>query len=120
MSNSKLTQLSRVLRKNATPQEKKLWYQFLNKFPIRFHRQKVILNYIVDFYCHQAKLAIEVDGGQHYEDKNILSDQFRTEKLAELGIKVLRITNREIDFQFRDVCQEITDLVEERIGRSVY
>lgn len=118
MSNSRLTQLSRVLRNNATSQEKKLWYQFLNKFPVRFHRQKVILSFITDFYCHQAKLVVEVDGSQHDEEENIILDQLRTEKLEMLGIKVLRFTNRDIDYQFDAVCREITNHVEDRIGRK--
>ncbi len=118
MSNSRLTQLSRVLRNNATPQEKKLWYQLLNKFPVRFHRQKVILSFITDFYCHQAKLVVEVDGSQHDEEENIILDQLRTEKLEMLGIKVLRFTNRDIDYQFDAVCWEITNHVEYRIVRK--
>ena len=67
MSPSPMIQLARNLRNNVTPQERKLWYLFLSKFPLRFHRQKTIGPYIVDFYCHKAKLVIEIDGGQQLE-----------------------------------------------------
>ena len=67
--NSKLTTLARNLRKNMTKEEKHLWYDFLKNYPVRFLKQKVIDNYIVDFYCHEAKLIIELDGSQHFEDK---------------------------------------------------
>ena len=78
MSPSNMTQLSRNLRNNATPQERKLWYQFLSKFPLRFHRQKAIGPYIVDFHCHKAKLVIEIDGGQHFLQEIQEIDQKRT------------------------------------------
>ena len=58
--------LAKTLRKNATPQEKHLWYDFLSTYPVRFQRQKAIDNFIADFYCHEAKLVIEIDGSQHY------------------------------------------------------
>lgn len=63
-----LTEKARALRKNATPQENRLWYQFLRKYPLRFTRQKPIGSYIVDFYCRKANLVIELDGGRHFED----------------------------------------------------
>ena len=64
--NKKLKGFSRALRKNATPQESRLWYQFLRTYPVRFNRQRIIGNYIVDFYCDKAKLIVELDGSQHY------------------------------------------------------
>lgn len=63
--NKKNVVLARTLRKNATAQERHLWYDFLADYPVRFQRQKAIDEYIADFYCHRAKLVIEVDGSQH-------------------------------------------------------
>ena len=60
--NRKLTKISQMLRKNSTKEESLLWGHFLSRYPLRFRRQYVIGNYIVDFYCHQAKLAVELDG----------------------------------------------------------
>ena len=73
--------LAKNLRKNATPQEKHLWYDFLSKYEVRFQRQKAIDNFIADFYCHQAKLIIEIDGSQHFTQEGIQKDRFRTEIL---------------------------------------
>ena len=66
-----LIPFAKELRKNATKQEKHLWYDFLSSYPIRFQRQKAIDNFIVDFYCHQAKFVVEIDGDQHYTDKGL-------------------------------------------------
>ena len=79
--NPKLTKNSKILRKNMTKEERHLWYDFLRDYPVRFLRQKVIDNYIVDFYCSKARLIIELDGSQHYESQIILvKDRIRTEK----------------------------------------
>ena len=110
--NPRLTPLSRNLRKQLTKQEKHLWYDFLRTYKVQFNRQKVIDKYIVDFYCHTARLVIEVDGGQHYEEHNIQQDRERTELLNSLGLKVLRFSNYEIDNRFFDVCLKI----EEKVG----
>ena len=99
--------LARSLRKNMTPQERKLWYEFLRKCDLKFQRQKAIGRYIADFYCASAKLIIEIDGGQHYDEESIEYDFKRTEYFESLGIKVQRYTNREIDFNFVDVCNNI-------------
>ncbi len=74
----KLRQISRILRKNMTPQEKHLWYDFLQAYRPRFYRQKPMSNYVLDFYCPQAKTAIELDGGQHYEEDALIKDEART------------------------------------------
>ena len=95
------------LRKNATPQEKHLWYDFLAKYEIRFQRQKAIDNYIADFYCHQAKLVIEIDGSQHYTEEGMEQDDFRTEILESYGLTVIRFTNLEINTNFSAVCAAI-------------
>ena len=94
-----------------TKEESLLWYRFLSKYPMRFRRQYIIGNYIVDFYCHGAKLVIELDGSQHYEPKEAEKDKKRTMYLESLGLRVLRFTNLEILQQFRAVCEAIDDAV---------
>lgn len=106
---------SRELRKKATKQENQLWYNYLSNFPFRTHRQKVIGNYIVDFYCHQARLVIELDGGQHYDDEKVKLDQVRTSFLKSQGLMVLRFTNWDIDHQFSQVCERIEEVVNQRL-----
>ena len=83
--------------RNATPQERLLWHVYLKKSEINFSRQYRIGNYILDFYAPSVRLAIEIDGGQHYEDAAIAYDQERTAFLQSKGIVVLRFTNTEID-----------------------
>lgn len=106
-SNSKLTLNAQNLRKNMTRQERKLWYDFLSALPCRFRRQKVIGEYIVDFYCAEKKLAIELDGSQHYEEENVIKDAERTKFLNGKGVTVLRYTNRDIDRNFSGACEDI-------------
>lgn len=106
---------SRDLRKNATQQEKQLWYNCLSTFPLRMHRQKVIGNTIVDFYCHQAKLVIELDGGQHYDDEQKKQDEVRTSFLESRGLVVLRFTNWDVDHRFTQVCERIEEVVNQRL-----
>ena len=72
---------AKALRQNATPQERHLWYDFLAKYEIRFQRQKAIDRFIADFYCHKAKLVIEIDGSQNLSDDGMRRDEFRTERL---------------------------------------
>ncbi len=110
--NGKLIEYAKSLRKEMTTQEKHLWYDFLRISPVRFQRQKAIGNYIVDFYCHQAKLVIELDGSQHCEDKQHEYDNKRSRELEEMGIRVVRFTNLEIDTQFDEVCEIIASLIE--------
>ncbi len=109
--NSALTDNAKTLRKNMTKEEKHLWYDFLSKYPIRFLRQKVVDNYIVDFYCHSARLIIELDGSQHYEENGLLRDKIRTERIEERKLTVIRIPNNEVNSNFNGVCQYIDDVV---------
>lgn len=109
--NSRLTSNSQKLRRQMTKQEKDLWWRFLRILPITINRQKVIGPYILDFYCHKAKLAIELDGGQHFEDSGIVSDSSREYYLTNLGIEVIRFTNHDVDFQFDQVCLAILEKV---------
>ena len=103
----KLTPLAQDLRRNMTKEERHLWYDFLRRLPVTFNRQKVIPPYIVDFYCAGAKLVIELDGSQHYERTGIVSDRERDAFLSGLGLTVLRYSNRDINQNFENVCQDI-------------
>ena len=105
--NKKLKIRARELRSNATKQEDHLWYNFLRKYPVQFYRQRIIGNYIVDFYCPKAKLVIELDGAQHYEEEAMEYDSLRTEYLNALGLSVLRFLNREVEGSFEAVCKSI-------------
>ena len=105
--NGNLIKKAQELRKNATPWENKLWYEFLKSYTPRFQRQKVIDNYIVDFYCAKAKLAVELDGGGHYEEDKIEKDEKRTARINGQGIKVIRFSNLDVDKNFYEVCSVI-------------
>ena len=106
-NNSKLTGNAKALRKNMTKEERHLWYDFLKTLPITVNRQKVIGNYIVDFYIASAKIVIELDGSQYYEEKGIENDAKRDEYLNSLGIKVLRYSNLDVNQRFESVCEDI-------------
>ena len=109
---------ARTLRKNMTPWEAKLWYQFLRKYAYRFQRQKTIDRYIVDFYCAKAKLIVELDGGGHYEPDAEKKDKHRTEVLEKYGLKIIRFCNLDIDKNFYGVCTVIDEEVQRRISYS--
>ena len=102
-----------------TPEEKKLWYDFLRSYPIRFYRQKVLGRYIADFYCAKAKLVIELDGSGHYTEEGKSHDCERTDFLSEYGITVIRILNSEIHKNFRGVCQYIDILVKRALASPI-
>ena len=106
-NNRKLTGLSKTLRKNMTKEERHLWYDFLKKLSVTVNRQKVIGDYIVDFYCSSAKVVIELDGSQHFDEKGEVNDRVRDERLASLGLTVLRYSNLEVQRNFRGVCEDI-------------
>ena len=116
--NAALVSYARQLRKNMTPHERRLWFCFLKQYPVRFVRQKVLGSYIVDFYCAEARLAVELDGAQHYEDKAEKQDQLRTAFLQKYGLQVIRISNQAVDRQFFSVCSQIDALVKKRLGKS--
>ena len=111
--NNNLTKTARSLRKNMTKEESKLWNLFLRRYQPRFHRQYVIGNYITDFYCHKAKLVVELDGSQHYSPEEMHHDQIRTAYLQAQGLKVLRFSNLDILQQFASVCEAIDMAVKE-------
>lgn len=104
---------AKELRKNMTPWERKLWYEFLRYYPIRFQRQKAIGNYIVDFYCAKARLVIELDGGGHYTAEQIRKDNLRTKELEQMDLRVIRVCNIDVDKNFYGVCEFIERKVKE-------
>ena len=116
--NAAFTENARALRKNMTKEERHLWYDFLRSYSVRFLRQKVIDRYIVDFYCHDARLIVELDGSQHFDPKNKQRDLERTRVLESRGLQVIRIPNNEVNQNFRSVCEYIDHLVQERINRN--
>ncbi len=109
--NPSLTANAKALRKNMTKEERRLWYGFLRDYPVRFLRQKVIDNYIVDFYCHAARLVLELDGSQHYEPSGMLKDSIRTERIESRGLTVLRIPNNAVNENLPGVCDYIEEYV---------
>ena len=113
--NGKNKPLAKALRKNATRQENHLWYDFLSTYPVKFRRQRMIDNFIADFYCKEAKLIIEIDGSQHYSMQGLQEDQYRTDILEGYDLKVIRITNQQIDKNFYQVCLYIDQIVKESI-----
>ena len=111
--NKPLVPLAKQLRKEMTREERHLWYDFLRSYPVRFSRQKV--HYIADFYSAEAKLVIELDGSQHYEDRSIKKDADRTAFLEGYGLTVIRIPNNEVGRNFRGVCESIDAIVKQSL-----
>ena len=116
--NKKNIPLAKNLHKNMTPWERKLWYEFLRNYPVRFQRQKAVGEYIVDFYCAKARLAIELDGSGHYEPDQAQADAVRTQHLNQMNLTVLRICNLDIDRNFSGVCSYIDDRVRSSLPQS--
>ena len=112
--NSKLKK-ARELRKDMTPQERHLWYDFLRYYPIKIYKPRIIGTYIVDFYCASAKLVIEVDGSQHYDTSGMQYDAERTAFLESLGLSVVRYSNADINIRFREVCESIDHVTRSRV-----
>ena len=106
---------ARRLRREMTPHERKLWYLFLRKYPVNIYKQRIIGKFIVDFYCASAKLVIEVDGSQHYEPQGMAYDVERSAFLSALGLDVLQFSNRDIDRDFRGVCEQIDMTIQKRL-----
>ena len=115
--NKEIVPLARSLRKNMTKEERRLWYNFLRTYPVKFSRQKVLGKYIADFYCAKAKIIIELDGSQHYDEDGEKKDKERTEFLMRYGIRVIRIPNNEVNCNFRGVCEYIDNTVKEIFGQ---
>lgn len=109
-----LAQRAALMRRNMTTAEKKLWLLFLREYQVPFVAQKVVGNYIVDFYCRKTRLSIELDGSQHYEPKNLAYDRTRTSYLEMIEIKELRFPNTVVFENFEGVCEVIHNEVEAR------
>ena len=105
---------ARRLSREMTPHERKLWYLFLRKYPVKIYKQRIIGKFVVDFYCACAKLVIEVDGSQHYEPQGMAYDAERSAFLSAMGLDVLRFSNRDIDRDFRGVCEQIDLTIQNR------
>ena len=116
--NKKLVPIAKILRNNMTKEEKQLWYDFLKMYPVKFLRQKILGNYIVDFYSAEAKLVIELDGAQHYTEEGKQYDEKRTEFLENYGLKVVRIPNVNVTRDFKRVCEYIDDLVKQSLSQQ--
>ena len=109
---------ARQLRHDMTKEERHLWYDFLRAYVPRFTRQKIVEPYILDFYCCAAGLAVELDGGQHYEDAGKVYDERRTAYLQQQGIQVLRFSNLDIIRNFDGVCRQIDIEVKKRLAEK--
>ena len=105
--NPKLSERANDLRRAPTKEERKLWFDFLRTLPVHFCRQKTIGNYIVDFYCAECALVIELDGAQHYEEVAEAYDRKRDAYLASLGLTVLRYSDLEFNRNYKNICADI-------------
>ncbi len=116
MYNPKLVAKAAALRKQMTKQERHLWYGYLREYDVPFYRQKILGHYIADFYCARAKLVVELDGSQHYENAGMQYDAQRTKELSQFGLTVIRIPNNEVDHNFVGVCEYIDACVKRLDG----
>lgn len=113
--NNSMLQTAKMLRKNMTPHERKLWYLFLRQYPVKIYKQRIIESFIVDFYCASARLVIEIDGSQHFTEQGMEYDKERGAVIEAYGLKVLRFTNYEVDTDFKSVCETIDEEIKVRI-----
>lgn len=112
---SRLNERAKELRRKMTPQERKLWHRFLKDYSIKIYKQRVIKFFVVDFYCAEARLVIELDGSQHYTEQGKAYDEERSAILHGYGLKVLRFSNRDVNNHFDAVCETIDREVQIRI-----
>ncbi len=113
--NNQLLDTAKELRKAMTKQERHLWYDFLRYYPVKIYKQRIIDNFIVDFYCAKAKLVIEIDGAQHYTQHGKTHDRLRTEALQKYKLMVIRFSNSDIDTRFDAVCNTIDSVIQTRL-----
>jgi very-short-patch-repair endonuclease len=109
---------ARSLRRDPSPAERKLWYEFLRDLPQKFMRQKPLGRYIADFYCSSRLLVVELDGDSHYSDRAQRYDTARTAALALHGVKVMRFTNTEVMQNFEAVCAAVLRALDEDVLRD--
>jgi len=110
----RLKEPSRALRRDPTPAERKLWFEFIRDLPHKFTRQKPLGSYIADFYCSRLRLVIEIDGDSHFTDRGDTYDAKRTAALAAVNVRVIRFTNSEVLEQFEGVCLRIEEALTEQ------
>ena len=115
-TNKNLNSTAKELRRNMTKEEKHLWYDYLKSYPVQFNRQKIVGNYIADFYCKTANIIIEIDGAQHYEMDSLEYDKQRTKYFNEQGIEVIRFLNKDINYDFENTCKYIDVIIKRRMG----
>ena len=113
--NYKMLGTARALRRTSTAQERKLWYLFLRDYPVKIYKQRIIESFVVDFYCAQARLVIELDGSQHYTEQGKAYDAERSAVLAQYGLLVLRFANNDVDNHFNAVCTQIDNIIQSRL-----
>ncbi|MBQ7822514.1 MAG: DUF559 domain-containing protein [Clostridia bacterium] len=118
LKNNKLLEYAKDLRANMTPQEKHLWYDFLQKYPVKIYKQRIIDNFIADFYCCKARLVIEIDGAHHYTAEGKTHDRLRTEAIERYGLYVLRFSDSDVDYRFDQVCEKINNVIQTRINEK--
>ena len=104
---------AQALRRDPTPAEKKLWYEFLRDLPYKFTRQKPLGYYVADFYCSSQRLVIELDGDSHSTDAAQRYDRRRTAALELQGLRVARFTNTEVLHDFESVCGVVLTMLNE-------
>jgi very-short-patch-repair endonuclease len=111
-----LAQFARQLRVNQTDCEQLLWQKLRSRqiANLKFRRQFPCPPYVLDFYCAELKLAIELDGGQHFETQELIHDQRRTHYLNQKGIEVARFSNLEVIQQMDDVLEQIIRIAANR------
>ena len=115
VKNPKMLETARDLRRNMTPQERKLWYGFLKDYPVKIYKQRIIESFVVDFYCASARLVIEIDGQVHQINDRSVHDAARDERLQAYGLEVFRISNEQIESHFQAVCSQIAAVIQNRI-----
>jgi len=116
--NKQLVPLAKQLRKEMTKEERHLWYDYLRTYPVRFSRQKILGKYIADFYSAEAKLVIELDGSQHYENGNAEKDAKRSAFLERYRLTVICIPNNEVTRNFRGVCEYLDAAVRQSLSQK--
>ena len=116
--NNDLLRIAKNLRHNMTRQERHLWYDFLRGYPVKIYKQRIIENYVVDFYCSQVRVAIEIDGSQHYCEEGARKDNTRTKVLEKYDILVLRFSNRDVDDRFEGVCGYSDETITNKLNET--
>ncbi len=115
IKNNRLLENAKILRQNMTKQENHLWYDFLQTYPVKIYKQRIIDSFVVDFYCHKARLVIEVDGAQHYTLDGKSYDAARSEVLERYDLYIIRFSNDDVDKKFESVCHMIDKVIKERM-----